>query len=77
MSRTPMGRLGLSSEIADTVAQFASDAASYITGETTVVDGSRMTLNHTVTVTACRRLLLGNNKRVNWLTGQAANGFFR
>ena len=49
MSRTPMGRLGLPSEIADTVAYLASDAASYMTGEIVVVDGGRMTLNYTVT----------------------------
>ena len=39
MSRTPMKRLGQPSEIADTVAYLASDAASYITGEIVVVDG--------------------------------------
>ena len=49
MSRTPMRRLGEPSEIADTVAYLASDAASYITGEIVVVDGGRMTLNYTVT----------------------------
>ena len=48
MSRTPMRRLGKPSEIADTVAYLASDAASYITGEIVVVDGGRMTLNYTV-----------------------------
>ena len=48
MSRTPMRRLGEPSEIADTVAYLASDAASYITGEIVVVDGGRMTLNYTV-----------------------------
>ena len=48
MSRTPMRRLGAPSEIADTVAYLASDAASYITGEIVVVDGGRMTLNYTV-----------------------------
>ncbi|RYX95259.1 MAG: SDR family oxidoreductase [Comamonadaceae bacterium] len=50
MSRTPMKRLGAPSEIADTVAYLASDAASYITGEIVVVDGGRMTLNYTVAV---------------------------
>ena len=50
LSRTPMRRLGEPSEIADTVAYLASDAASYITGEIVVVDGGRMTLNYTVTV---------------------------
>jgi NAD(P)-dependent dehydrogenase (short-subunit alcohol dehydrogenase family) len=48
LSRTPMKRLGEPSEIADTVAYLASDAASYITGEIVVVDGGRMTLNYTV-----------------------------
>ncbi|MCJ7799170.1 MAG: SDR family oxidoreductase [Polaromonas sp.] len=50
LSRTPMKRLGQPSEIADTVAYLASDAASYITGEIVVVDGGRMTLNYTVAV---------------------------
>jgi NAD(P)-dependent dehydrogenase (short-subunit alcohol dehydrogenase family) len=50
LSRTPMKRLGEPSEIADTVAYLASDAASYITGEIVVVDGGRMTLNYTVPV---------------------------
>ena len=50
MSRTPMKRLGHPSEIADTAAYLASDAASYITREIVVVDGGRMTLNYTVAV---------------------------
>ena len=50
MSRTPMKRLDQPSEIVDTVAFLASDAASYITGEIVVVDGGRMTLNYTVSV---------------------------
>jgi NAD(P)-dependent dehydrogenase (short-subunit alcohol dehydrogenase family) len=48
MSRTPMRRLGEPSEIADTVAYLASDAASYVTGEIVVADGGRMTLNYTM-----------------------------
>jgi NAD(P)-dependent dehydrogenase (short-subunit alcohol dehydrogenase family) len=50
LSRTPMKRLGEPSEIADAVADLASDAASYVTGEIVVVDGGRMTLNYTVAV---------------------------
>ena len=48
MSRTPMKRLGNPAEIAAVVAFLLSDAASYMTGETVLVDGGRMTLNYTV-----------------------------
>jgi NAD(P)-dependent dehydrogenase (short-subunit alcohol dehydrogenase family) len=48
MSRTPMRRLGEPSEIASVVAFLLSDAASYMTGETVLVDGGRMTLNYVV-----------------------------
>ena len=48
MSRTPMKRLGEPAEIASVVAFLLSDAASYMTGETVLVDGGRMTLNYTV-----------------------------
>jgi NAD(P)-dependent dehydrogenase (short-subunit alcohol dehydrogenase family) len=48
MSRTPMKRLGEPPEIASVVAFLLSDAASYVTGETVLADGGRMTLNYTV-----------------------------
>jgi glucose 1-dehydrogenase len=48
MSRTPMKRLGEPSEIASVVAFLLSDGASYMSGETVLVDGGRMTLNYTV-----------------------------
>ena len=61
MSRTPMKRLGEPSEIADTVAFLASEAASYITGEIVIVDGGWMTLNYTVPgLTACGFLVAGS-----------------
>jgi NAD(P)-dependent dehydrogenase (short-subunit alcohol dehydrogenase family) len=48
MSRTPMRRLGEPAEVASVVAFLLSDAASYVTGETVLADGGRMTLNYTV-----------------------------
>ena len=48
MSRTPLKRPGTAREIGDVVAFLASAKASYITGETTYVDGGRLPLNYTV-----------------------------
>ncbi len=48
LSRTPMKRLGEPAEIANVVAFLLSDAASYMTGDTVLVDGGRMTLNYVV-----------------------------
>jgi glucose 1-dehydrogenase len=50
MSRTPMGRFGMPSEIAAIAAFLASNDASYITGETIYADGGRLPLNYTVPV---------------------------
>ncbi|MGK3882456.1 SDR family oxidoreductase, partial [Enterococcus faecium] len=50
MSRTPLGRAGEPAEIAEIAWFLASDAASYITGQTIFADGGRMALNYTVPV---------------------------
>ncbi|MBP0437957.1 SDR family NAD(P)-dependent oxidoreductase [Tianweitania sediminis] len=50
LSRTPMGRVGETSEIASIAAFLASDDASYITGQTIYADGGRLPLNYTVAV---------------------------
>ncbi len=47
-SRTPMGRMAQSDEIASVAAFLASEDASYITGETIYVDGGRLALNYTM-----------------------------
>jgi glucose 1-dehydrogenase len=50
LSRTPLGRIGQPDEIASIVSFLASDAASYITGQTIYADGGRLPLNYTVPV---------------------------
>ena len=50
LSRTPLGRIGEPSEIATIALFLASDAASYITGQTIFADGGRLPLNYTVPV---------------------------
>ncbi len=49
-SRTPLGRVGEPKEIGAVAAFLASDAASYITGQTIYADGGRLALNYTVPV---------------------------
>ena len=48
LSRTPMGRIGDSNEVAAIVSFLASDDASYITGQTIHCDGGRLALNYVV-----------------------------
>jgi glucose 1-dehydrogenase len=50
LSRTPIGRIGETSEIAAVVSFLASTDASYITGQTVYADGGRLGLNYTVPV---------------------------
>lgn len=50
LSRTPMGRLGTTAEIAKVAVFLASDDASYLTGQTIYPDGGRLALNYTVPV---------------------------
>jgi NAD(P)-dependent dehydrogenase (short-subunit alcohol dehydrogenase family) len=50
LSRTPLGRIGDPAEIAAIASFLASDAASYITGQTIYADGGRLPLNYTVPV---------------------------
>lgn len=49
-SRTPLRRLGEPDEIAKVAVFLASDASSYITGQTIYADGGRLGLNYTVPV---------------------------
>ncbi len=50
LSRTPLGRIGETAEIAAIAAFLASDDASYITGQTIYADGGRLPLNYMVPV---------------------------
>jgi NAD(P)-dependent dehydrogenase (short-subunit alcohol dehydrogenase family) len=50
LSRTPMGRVGETSEIGSVAVFLASDDSSYITGQTIYPDGGRLALNYTVPV---------------------------
>lgn len=50
LGRTPMMRIGDPLEVGQVAAFLASDAASYITGQTIYVDGGRLAMNYTVDV---------------------------
>lgn len=50
LSRTPLLRIGDTTEVAATVAFLASNEASYITGQIINADGGRTALNHVVEV---------------------------
>jgi glucose 1-dehydrogenase len=50
LSRTPLGRVGETDEIASVAVFLASADASYMTGQTVYVDGGRLALNYTVPV---------------------------
>lgn len=48
MSRTPLGRLGEPSEVADVALFLACSESSYLTGQVIYPDGGRLSLNYTV-----------------------------
>ena len=47
LSRTPLGRIGQTSEIASIASFLASRDASYVTGQTIYADGGRLPLGYT------------------------------
>jgi NAD(P)-dependent dehydrogenase (short-subunit alcohol dehydrogenase family) len=51
ISRTPLGRLGEPHEIASIAVFLATDASSYITGQTIFAEGGRLALNLTMPAT--------------------------
>lgn len=50
LARTPIGRIGSPDEVASVAVFLASEAASYVTGQTIYPDGGRSVLNYTVPV---------------------------
>ena len=50
LARTPIGRIGNPGEVASVAVFLASEAASYVTGQTIYPDGGRSVLNYTVPV---------------------------
>jgi glucose 1-dehydrogenase len=50
LSRTPLGRIGDTEEVASLALFLASPESSYITGQTVYADGGRLGLNYTVAV---------------------------
>jgi glucose 1-dehydrogenase len=50
LSRTPLGRFGLPSDVAGVAAFLASDDAAYLTGQVIYLEGGRIGLNYTMPI---------------------------